>query len=146
MTSLPLAVDAETPLSQEELDVLSRQYEREGEQRASLQTKFNYAWGLVKSNYRRDQEKGIQLLLEILQEAPNRRRECYYYLALGFYKMGSYADAKRFNDALLTQEPRNEQALSLSELIDRKVSRGKPQLNPAMGSSQASTVRRRTWP
>ncbi|KAJ1922702.1 mitochondrial membrane protein [Tieghemiomyces parasiticus] len=121
MSTLPLAVDAETPLSAPELDVLRRQYEREAPQ-ATVQTKFNYAWGLVKSNYRKDQEKGIRLLLEVHQEAPNRQRECLYYLALGFYKLGSYVEAKRFNESLLAYEPRNEQALSLRGLIDRKVS------------------------
>ncbi|RKP37754.1 mitochondria fission 1 protein [Dimargaris cristalligena] len=121
-STLPLAVDAETPLSRPELDVLRRQFDRESPN-VTVQTKFNYAWGLVKSNYRKDQEKGITLLLEVHQEAPNRQRECLYYIALGFYKLGNYAEARRFNQALLAYEPKNEQALSLGELIDKKVSK-----------------------
>ncbi|KAJ1650446.1 mitochondrial membrane protein [Dispira simplex] len=122
MSNLPLAVDAETPLADLELDVLRRQYEREGQQ-VSVQTKFNYAWGLVKSNYRKDQEKGVSFLLEIYQQAPDRQRECLYYLALGFFKLGNYAEARRFNETLLAFEPSNDQALSLRGLIDAKVSR-----------------------
>ena len=36
---------------------------------------------------------------EIYRAEPGRRRECLYYLALGYYKMGNYEDAQRFNGA-----------------------------------------------
>lgn len=36
-------------------------------------------------------------LLEIYREEPTRRRECLYYLALGYYKLGNFEDARRFN-------------------------------------------------
>ena len=34
---------------------------------------------------------------EIYTAEPNRRRECLYYLALGYYKLGSWENAKKFN-------------------------------------------------
>lgn len=88
-----------------------------------MQTKFNYAWGLIKSNHRGEQQLGVQLLSDIWKTAPERRRECLYYLALGNYKLGNYAEARRYNDKLLEKEPGNLQGGSLQQLIDDKVSK-----------------------
>ncbi|KAH8556146.1 mitochondria fission 1 protein [Umbelopsis sp. PMI_123] len=120
--SIPFAADAETPLPPESLEVLRKQYMREGEY-ATIQTKFNYAWGLIKCKRTIDIEKGVRLLTEIYQQAPERRRECLYYLALGHYKMSNYIEAKKFNQQLLVHEPKNSQAIELNKLIDEKVSR-----------------------
>ncbi|KIW08876.1 mitochondria fission 1 protein [Verruconis gallopava] len=120
--ALPYAADAEAPLKPAELNVLRAQYEKEGEY-VGIQTKFNYAWGLIKSNARNEQQLGIQLLSEIFRSSPDRRRECLYYLALGNYKLGNYAEARRYNDLLLDLEPSNLQAASLRGLIEEKVQR-----------------------
>ncbi|KAM3515246.1 hypothetical protein MY11210_001139 [Beauveria gryllotalpidicola] len=122
VTELPYALDAETPLNAAELKVLRAQYEKEGEM-VGVQTKFNYAWGLVKSTNRGDQQLGVRLLSDIFRVAPERRRECLYYLALGNYKLGSYGEARRYNDLLLDREPANLQAANLRQLIDDRVSR-----------------------
>lgn len=79
--------------------------------------------GLIKSPSRPDNQLGIQLLSEIFRSSPERRRECLYYLALGNYKLGSYAEARRYNELLMDLEPDNLQAASLRELIDEKVQR-----------------------
>ncbi|CAB5187546.1 unnamed protein product [Rhizophagus irregularis] len=103
MTDLPYAADAEFPLSIEELSVLRRQYERENvDGEATTQTKFNYAWGLIKGRKATDQQFGVRLLTEIYNDIPERRRECLYYLALD-------------------KEPKNLQAQSLRDLIEQKV-------------------------
>lgn len=65
----------------------------------------------------------MRLLSEIFRTSPERRRECLYYLALGNYKLGSYAEARRYNELLLDLEPDNLQAASLRELVDSKVQR-----------------------
>ncbi|KAL2267485.1 hypothetical protein VTJ83DRAFT_4762 [Remersonia thermophila] len=122
MTQLPYAIDAETPLNPAELAVLRAQYEKEGDM-VGVQTKFNYAWGLVKSNVRQDQHLGVMLLSEIFRTSPERRRECLYYLALGNYKLGNYGEARRYNDLLLEREPGNLQASNLRSLIDDKVAK-----------------------
>lgn len=123
----------------EELDVLRAQYEKEGYY-VGVQTKFNYAWvrrgrrvprcvaealrqGLIKSASRNEQQQGVHLLSEIFRNAPERRRECLYYLALGNYKLGNYAEARRYNDLLLDHEPGNLQAESLRTLVDEKVAK-----------------------
>ncbi|EXJ65743.1 mitochondria fission 1 protein [Cladophialophora psammophila CBS 110553] len=121
-SNLPYAADAESPLKPAELQVLRAQYEKEGEY-VGVQTKFNYAWGLIKSNQRSEQQLGVQLLSDIFKTTPERRRECLYYLALGNYKLGNYAEARRYNELLLEKEPGNLQAASLRQLIDDKVSR-----------------------
>ncbi|OCT44256.1 Mitochondria fission 1 protein [Cladophialophora carrionii] len=121
-SNLPYAADAESPLKPAELQVLRAQYEKEGEY-VGVQTKFNYAWGLIKSDQRGEQQLGVQLLSDIFKTTPERRRECLYYLALGNYKLGNYAEARRYNDLLLEKEPGNLQASSLQQLIDDKVSR-----------------------
>jgi hypothetical protein len=57
------AADAESPLKESELQVLRSQYVKEQEaQHITVQTKFNYAWGLIKSNRHPDQLEGVTLL------------------------------------------------------------------------------------
>ena len=102
--ALPYAADAETSLSPSELDVLRNQYEKElASGHATTQTKFNYAWGLVKSKRRDEMAAGVDLLTEIYRSDPPRRRECLYYLALGHFKMGNFEEARRFNGQYLLQ-------------------------------------------
>ncbi|KIM83027.1 hypothetical protein PILCRDRAFT_819822 [Piloderma croceum F 1598] len=123
-TELPYAADAEVSLSYDELQVLRLQYQKEVAQaHITVQTKFNFAWGLVKSPIRENQVEGVRLLQEIYRAEPTRRRECLYYLALGHYKMGNFDEAKKFNGLLIDKEPTNMQALSLASLIDNGVAR-----------------------
>ncbi|KAF7970964.1 hypothetical protein HWV62_27632 [Athelia sp. TMB] len=123
-TDLPYAADAEVSLSYDELEVLRIQYQKElAQSHITVQTKFNYAWGLVKSPKREHQAEGVRLLQELYRAEPSRRRECLYYLALGHFKMGNYEEAKKFNGLLIDKEPTNMQALSLGQLIDEGVTR-----------------------
>jgi fission 1 protein len=123
-TELPYAADAEMSLNYDELEVLRIQYQQElAQSHVTIQTKFNYSWGLVKSPVRDHQVEGVRLLQEIYREEPARRRECLYYLALGHYKMGNYEEARKFNALLIEKEPTNLQAQSLGQLIDKGVAR-----------------------
>ena len=65
----------------------------------------------------------MRLLSEIFRNSRERRRECLYYLALGNYKLGNYAEARRYNELLLEKEPGNLQSQSLQALIEDKVSK-----------------------
>jgi len=78
---------------------------------------------LIKSSTRNEQQEGVRLLTDIFRTTPERRRECLYYLALGNFKLGNYAEARRYNDQLLDKEPNNLQAASLRSLIDDKVAK-----------------------
>jgi len=123
-SDLPYAADAEQSLSYDELEVLKIQYEKEQSQSyISVQTQFNYAWGLVKSPKQEDQARGVRILQDIYRNEPTRRRECLYYLALGNYKLGNYEEAKRFNALLMEKEPNNLQSQSLGQLIEAKLTR-----------------------
>ncbi|KAF8216359.1 hypothetical protein K438DRAFT_1657554 [Mycena galopus ATCC 62051] len=124
-SDLPYAADAEVSLSYDELEVVLRlQYQKELDQGyVTVQTKFNYAWGLVKAPVRSHQVEGVRLLQELYRAEPTRRRECLYYLALGHYKMGNFEEAKKFNALLMEKEPTNMQAISLAQLIDKGVTR-----------------------
>jgi fission 1 protein len=62
--------------------------------------------------------------VEIYNEDEERQRECVYYLALGYYRLGQYAESRQFNDLLLQLEPHNLQAQSLRRLINDRVQRG----------------------
>jgi len=124
--TLPYVVDAETSLSPAELQVLYDQYESEAASgHITTQTKFNYAWALIKSPQRQQMLQGVALLTgtyllfwwrsswlpslstsaclhlcvcpDIYRSDPPRRRECLYYLALGHYKLSNFDEAKRFN-------------------------------------------------
>ncbi|KAK4046381.1 mitochondrial membrane protein [Microbotryomycetes sp. JL201] len=121
---LPAAVDAQSPLTAEELGVLRTQYEAERAKGwVSVQTKFNYAWGSVKSDNKVEVGEGVALLMEIYRDEPNRRRECLYFLAVGHYKLGNYQEAKRYNGLLLEKEPTNIQSQSLAQLIESAVAK-----------------------
>ena len=88
-----------------------------------LSRAYLHTQGLIKSNSRPDQQEGVRLLSEIFRNSRERRRECLYYLALGNYKLGNYAEARRYNELLLELEPANLQAGSLKGLIDDKVAK-----------------------
>ncbi|GAA6014554.1 hypothetical protein JCM11491_004539 [Sporobolomyces phaffii] len=121
---LPGAVDAQSPLSGSELAVLRSQYVAESAKGyCSTQTKFNYAWGSVKSDSRVEVSEGVGLLMEIYRSEPERRRECLYFLAVGHYKLGNYPEAKRYNSLLLDKEPNNFQSQSLHALIEKAVAK-----------------------
>ncbi|RKO84290.1 hypothetical protein BDK51DRAFT_17691 [Blyttiomyces helicus] len=123
MEALPTAKEADVSLPQDGLKTLRDLYLNEGDD-PRPQTKFNYAWALIRSKSKSDQKQGVSLLLEIYKAFPNRRRECLYYLALGEYKLGNYRNARKFNETLLQLESRNVQALELRKLIDDRVRSG----------------------
>ncbi|AAS51862.1 ADL058Wp [Eremothecium gossypii ATCC 10895] len=118
---LPTIEDAYGALSAEQLDILRQQVLSEGGDIASIQSRFNYAWGLVKSHDAEDQRLGVKLLTDIYKESPMRRRESLYYLAIGCYKLGEYAMAKRYADALVAHEPDNAQARTLKAMVEQKI-------------------------
>ncbi|WFD29952.1 mitochondrial membrane protein [Malassezia sp. CBS 17886] len=122
--TLPYVADAQTSLTPAELQVLHDQYETEAASgHITTQTKFNYAWALIKSPARHQMLQGVALLTEIYRADPPRRRECLYYLALGHYKLSNFDEAKRFNGLLLEREPNNQQAQSLNALIEKGVTK-----------------------
>ncbi|EGW30213.1 mitochondria fission 1 protein [Spathaspora passalidarum NRRL Y-27907] len=108
------------PLSQEQLQILKDQLRSE-EPNPSPQTKFNYAWGLIKSPHYKQQQDGVAILVELYKSEEGMRREVLYYLSLGSFKVGDYTNAKRYIEALLYSEPDNQQAQALLQTIDDRI-------------------------
>lgn len=88
-----------------------------------MQSKFNYAWGLIKSDVVQEQRLGVKILTEVFKDSPKRRRECLYYLAVGTYKLGDYSDARRYAEALVNHEPTNNQAIALKLMVEDRISK-----------------------
>ncbi|KAI9334958.1 hypothetical protein BDR26DRAFT_822822, partial [Obelidium mucronatum] len=121
---LPFLIDLETTSSQEEINVLRTEYKKQvAAGKVNPQTKFDYAYNLVKSGLRKDHEAGLQLLHELYKDNPARRRECLFYLSVGHFKLASFVEARKFADILLQMEPRNAQTLALRAAIDARVRR-----------------------
>lgn len=120
---LPTLQDAFEPLLPQQVEILRQQVLSEGGDSASVQSRFNYAWGLIKSEDVNDQRLGVKLLTDIYKESSARRRECLYYLSIGCYKLGEYTMAKRYVDTLHEHEPNNKQAQALKTMVEDKVQR-----------------------
>lgn len=118
---LPTIEDAYGSLSTEQLEILRQQVLSEGGDIASIQSRFNYAWGLIKSQDTEDQRLGVKILTDIYKESPMRRRESLYYLTIGCYKLGEYAMAKRYADVLYSHEPQNPQANAVKAMVEKKI-------------------------
>lgn len=87
-------------------------------------TKFSYAWGLIRSKYAEDMRKGISLLEELRFSDSSRDRECRYYITIGYFKLGKYGIAKNCLQPLIKCEPNNDQLLALQSEIDSAINRG----------------------
>lgn len=120
---LPELESSYSALSSEQIEILRQQVLNEGGEIASVQSRFNYAWGLVRSVEKEDQMLGVKLLTDIYKESPMRRRECLYYLTIGCYKLGEYSTAKRYIDVLVSHEPENQQARVLQTAVEDKINR-----------------------
>lgn len=107
-------------IAPEQLAVLKNQLDSELPN-PSPQSEFNYAWGLLKAVQHKQQQEGIQILAHLYRDVPELRRDSLYYLALGSYKVGEYANARRYTESLLEKEPENSQFKSLREAIETKI-------------------------
>ncbi|XP_071374400.1 mitochondrial fission 1 protein [Centroberyx affinis] len=86
----------------------------------SKETKFEYAWCLIRSKYSGDIKKGIALLEELVQKGTkDDSRDYLFYLAVANYRLKEYEKALKYIRTLLKNEPGNKQALELEKLIDK---------------------------
>lgn len=111
------------PSRAEDLRAFERQYFSEINQSApSNQTKFNYAWCLIKSAHKNDVAKGIRLLEELAETGDeDAKRDYLFYLAVGCTKMEDYDRALDCVKIFLTVEPSNRQAQQLKEIIQKRM-------------------------
>ncbi|XP_046905171.1 mitochondrial fission 1 protein [Hypomesus transpacificus] len=86
----------------------------------SRETKFEYAWCLIRSKYSADIRKGIVLLEELVQKgSKDDSRDFLFYLAVANYRLKEYEKALKYIRTLLKNEPGNKQAIELEKLIDK---------------------------
>jgi fission 1 protein len=90
----------------------------------SQETKFHYAWCLVRSNYPADIRKGLILLEQLIKFDAideDAKRNYLYYLALGNSRIKEYSTALQFIKAFLHMQPENMQAQNLLITIKKKM-------------------------
>ncbi|XP_043953210.1 mitochondrial fission 1 protein [Gambusia affinis] len=86
----------------------------------SKETKFEYAWCLIRSKYTDDIKKGVLLLEELVHKSSkDDSRDYLFYLAVANYRLKEYEKALKYIRTLLRNEPGNKQALELEKLIDK---------------------------
>ncbi|XP_017291619.1 mitochondrial fission 1 protein [Kryptolebias marmoratus] len=86
----------------------------------SKETKFEYAWCLIRSKYSDDIKKGILLLEELVHKSSkDDSRDFLFYLAVANYRLKEYEKALKYVRTLLRNEPGNKQALELEKLIEK---------------------------
>ncbi|XP_013885056.1 mitochondrial fission 1 protein [Austrofundulus limnaeus] len=85
----------------------------------SKETKFEYAWCLIRSKYSEDIKKGIVLLEELVHKSSkDDSRDFLFYLSVANYRLKEYEKALKYIRTLLRNEPGNKQALELEKLIE----------------------------
>ncbi|XP_017078983.1 mitochondrial fission 1 protein [Drosophila eugracilis] len=116
-------------VSQEDLERFEKKYHQELELDGDVttETKFEYAFCLVRSAYTNDIRKGIIILEELARTHPDGRRDYIYYLAFGNARVKEYASGLKYCKAFLDIES-NDQVRSLEEYIkmqiDKEVAKG----------------------
>ena len=101
------------------------------------ETRFNYAWCLIRSKYRADIHRGIMLLEDLSATGnPEARRDYLFYLAVANTKIQDYQRALECIKKFLSVEPANRQAQELEKIIkDRMTKEGLKGLAIAGGAA-----------
>ncbi|KAM9500971.1 mitochondrial fission 1 protein [Clarias gariepinus] len=108
-------------VSPEDLKRFEKKYNLELAKGAvSKETKFEYAWCLIRSKYTDDMRKGIQLLEDLVQKSSkDDQRDFLFYLAVANYRLKEYEKALKYIRILLKNEPGNNQAIEMEKLINQ---------------------------
>jgi len=107
-------------VSDEYLQEFEEKYNKEKEQGTPPDdSKFQYAWCLVRSRLTSDVKKGVIFLEELSQKPTDQshRRDYLYYLAVGHARLRDYNIALKKIKSLLQMEPGNRQAQELEKAI-----------------------------
>ncbi|XP_075151683.1 mitochondrial fission 1 protein isoform X2 [Haematobia irritans] len=106
---------------QEDLEKFEKKYahELELDGEVTIETKFEYAFCLVRSRYSNDIRKGIMILEELARIHSEGRRDYIYYLAFGNARIKNYSEGLKYCRAFLEIES-NDQVRSLEEYIKKQ--------------------------
>uniref|UniRef100_A0A8C4NCQ1 Mitochondrial fission 1 protein n=1 Tax=Eptatretus burgeri TaxID=7764 RepID=A0A8C4NCQ1_EPTBU len=98
--------------------------EEEASGSLSKNTKFEYAWCLIRSKYPDDIGHGVNMLEALYHDGPaEEHRDYLFYLAVGNYRLKEYEKSLNFVKSLLKKEPGNTQARELERMISKKMQR-----------------------
>ncbi|KAM7351951.1 mitochondrial fission 1 protein isoform 1-T1 [Cochliomyia hominivorax] len=106
---------------QDELEKFEKKYahELELDGEVSTETKFEYAFCLVRSRYTNDIRKGIMMLEDLARTHPDGKRDYIYYLAFGNARIKNYSEGLKYCRSFLEIES-NDQVRSLEEYIKKQ--------------------------
>ena len=108
-------------ISDEELHTFEDNYDKAckaGHVDPTLQ--FEYGWALIRSQYKDDVRKGVNLLSGLCN-TNIEQRDFLFFISIGYYKVEEYNDALKYVKMLLAIEPNNGQGISLQEAIKQKL-------------------------
>ncbi|XP_002071827.2 mitochondrial fission 1 protein [Drosophila willistoni] len=106
----------------EDLQRFERKYHRELESDGwiRIETKFEYAFCLVRSRYTNDVKRGLMLFENLAHEHPDGRRDYIYHLAFGNARLKNYTEGLKYCRAFLEIESNHQ--MNLLEAYMRKQS------------------------
>lgn len=116
--------DFESEIGLEDLRALELSYQNdlnstkpEKERQGSA---FEYGCGLIKSNYKYDCAKGMDILKSVWEQGFEKKNDCLYYLALGAYRQRDLLMARKYIEAVSDMDS-NTRALVLKREIEKKL-------------------------
>ncbi|XP_058058781.1 mitochondrial fission 1 protein [Anopheles bellator] len=107
----------------DELEKFEKKYNEELKLRGTVSTttQFEYAWCMVRSDFKSDMKRGISLLENLFASHPEGRRDYLYYLAIGHTRLQEYSEALKHAQAFLEIEPNNQQVIALEEMVKKRM-------------------------
>ncbi|XP_050085459.1 mitochondrial fission 1 protein isoform X1 [Anopheles aquasalis] len=87
----------------------------------STTTQFEYAWCMVRSEFKSDMKRGILLLEDLFAKHPEGRRDYLYYLAIGHARLQEYSESLKHAQAFLEIEPNNQQVIALEQMVKKRM-------------------------
>lgn len=87
----------------------------------SFKAEYDYAWCLVRSPSKTDMLRGIAMLEDLFAKTVDEsaKRDYLFYLSVGHTRLKEYDKALKYCRAILKVEPRNSNAISLQQHIEK---------------------------
>ena len=112
-----------TPLAEVDLLRIQKDYTTS----SSLQSKFNYAYALLRTaslpSFRQNLVNAQRLFEELYIEHESTRDQTVYYLAACLSLQGKYRDAKRYIEMFVRLHPENVQGNEMRHIIEDGIKR-----------------------
>ncbi|XP_075211324.1 mitochondrial fission 1 protein-like [Lycorma delicatula] len=89
----------------------------------SSDTRFNYAYCLIRSKYPADVRKGLQMFEAMYNEDKTEegKRQYLYFMALGHARIKDYCKSLNYCESFLKVEPSNKQVRDLQSAVRKRM-------------------------